>query len=290
MAKSLRLRIGDIVFALVPEGNNANFKLDASYIGFITEDPPDVTLRIHSTDINLAPGEKVFDSGGIWSLYQCQDKWLVYINSPRLGPEPYQKIILQSDFCAGDIYFTAVPAEEDRVQYPFAYPVSELIMVNLLSKGRGALLHAFSVKDRTAGLLFAGKSGAGKSTNARLWAGAEGATLLSDDRVIVRKHESNFWIYGTPWHGDASVVSPESAPLEKIFILKHASKNHITPLEPGEAAARLLVRSFPTFWDADGMDFTLQFLGDMCETLPCYELGFVPDKSVVDFVRDLVAQ
>jgi len=47
----------------------------------------------------------------------------------------------------------------------------------------------------------------------------------------------------------------------------------------------LLVRCFPPLWDAEGMRFTLDFCAHLVGEVPCYELGFVPDGSVVDFVR-----
>ena len=84
------------------------------------------------------------------------------------------------------------------------------------------------------------------------------------------------------------VFSPEAAPLERVFIIQHASENGVVPLSPPDAASRLLARSFATFWDAEGMAFTLKFLGQLSQAVLCYELGFVADESVVDFVRCLM--
>ncbi|TET41088.1 MAG: hypothetical protein E3J63_02515 [Elusimicrobia bacterium] len=109
-------------------------------------------------------------------------------------------------------------------------------------------------------------------------------TILSDDRMIIRKKNARFWIYGTPWHGDARVYSPETAHLEKIFFLKHARKIMLKKLSPVEATSRLIVCSFPTFWDKKGMEFTLRFCAELVKKIPCYELGFVPDESILDFV------
>jgi hypothetical protein len=110
---------------------------------------------------------------------------------------------------------------------------------------------------------------------------------LSDDRVILHRQANGFNIYGTPWHGDARAAAQVSAPLEKIFILRHATKNYITPLSSADLATRLLVRAFPTFWDPAGMAFSLQLLDELSQTVPGYELGFLPDQSAVDFVRSL---
>ena len=158
-------------------------------------------------------------------------------------------------------------------------------MVNLLSQGNGVLVHACAVKDGDRGLLFAGTSGAGKSTIAELWNSQGNAAILSDDRVIIRKHEGKFWIYGTPWHGSGRFASPDSVPLTRIYFLKQAPENQLRALKPVDAQTKMLVRSFPTYWNPAGMDFTLGFLDELVQEVPGYELGFVPEDSVVDFVR-----
>jgi len=166
--------------------------------------------------------------------------------------------------------------------------LAELLMMNLLSLSRGALLHACGVSDKGRGLLFVGKSGAGKSTMAELWRDEEGATILSDDRVIVREQEGRFWAYGTPWHGDAGFCSPQSVPLDAMFVIRHGGENSIMRLEEvRQVVSSLLVRSFPTFWNAEGMAFTLGFLERMSQGVPCYDLGFLPDKGIVQLVRSM---
>ena len=124
------------------------------------------------------------------------------------------------------------------------------------------------------GILFAGNSGAGKSTITRLWKGIEGVTSLSDDRIILRRTNAGYKIYGTPWHGDARVVSPQSVPLKRIFFLKHGSANHVVRLDPFDATVNLLTCSFSKFWDAAGMDQDLLFLSELAQAIPCYELNF----------------
>lgn len=234
----------------------------------------------------LPPWEQalpVFASGGNWSLYYDGGKWIIPVSFPP-GTPPRLVALFTPDFRSGDIY-----AKSNRNNhaplYPLAYPLDELLMINLLSKAHGVVFHACGINQVDSGSIFAGISGAGKSTMANLWKRQNDVTLLSDDRVIVRKREGRFMVYGTPWHGDACAAAPDAAPLERIFIIRHAPENNITLLKPAEAASRLLVRSFPTFWDAEGMASTLEFLDELTRTVPCYDLGFVPDGSVVDFVR-----
>ncbi len=41
----------------------------------------------------------------------------------------------------------------------------------------------------------------------------------------------------------------------------------------------------PPLWDADGMAFTLDFLNAMVQEISCYELAFVPDERLIDFLQ-----
>ena len=92
-------------------------------------------------------------------------------------------------------------------------------------------------------------------------------------------------MYGTPWHGDYTGVSPEGVPLEKVFLLRHGDDNQARRVVGAEAASMLLARCFPPFWDAAGMGFTVDFIAQLAEVVPCYELGFVPDERAVEYVR-----
>jgi hypothetical protein len=281
----VRLELGGIVLSLLPASSDVRFDLGDLYGPFVSHASPEVTLRVHHGPATCSElGHPLFDSRGSWTLHRMQGKLIIRTCSSRFGL--YQLVVLEPDLRCGDIYCVGeLWTRRNRRLPPLEYPLAEVLFINLLAQGRGVLLHAVAVSDGGRGIIFAGTSGAGKSTLATLWEGREGVTLLSDDRVIVRQREGRFWVYGTPWHGDARAASPEAVPLEQIFVIRHAGENRAVPLEPLDAASRLLVRSFPTFWDAKGMAFTLDFLGQLSQAVPCYELGFVADESIVDFVR-----
>lgn len=282
--KEVRFKIGDLVLALHCVDDQVDFEIEESYQKFTTSEPAQVILSHRWQDPpGLEDWQKIFDSQGVWRLYQKGDKLAVALFSPVFGALPYQLAIFEPDFLFGEIYtsrrdFQALP-------FPLRYPLAEIVMINLLGQGRGLLLHACAVQDGAGALLFSGKSGDGKSTTARLWQDQPGMTLLSDDRVILVKHEDTLWIYGTPWHGDARVASPAGAPLEKIFILRHGPANDARQLSPLDLAARLFVRCFPPFWDFQGLQYSLQLLDELSQRVAGYELSFVPDSSAIEYVK-----
>jgi hypothetical protein len=135
-----------------------------------------------------------------------------------------------------------------------------------------------------SGYLFVGQSGAGKSTLSRIWLTEPGATLLSDERIIVRQEADGLWMYGTPWHGDGYIANQGRAPLERVYFLRHGPRNQTRALAASEAVARLFACGFTPFHDRSGLDYSLGVLTDVARHCRCEELSFVPDRSAVEFV------
>jgi hypothetical protein len=236
-------------------------------------------------------GKPVFDSGGVWKLYRDGARHRFVLASPALGPLPYKEASFSSEFGSGEVTLRRAYFQPAQGLWPLEYPLDELILQGLLARGRGAEIHACGVADATGrGLLFVGQSGAGKTTMARLWEGVPGVTVLSDDRIILRRTGDGFVMYGTPWHGEAALADPSPAPLAGVFFLEHAPANTLLPVRGAAAATRLFACGFPPFHDRDGLDFTLKFLGDLVAEVPCHELCFAPDDQVVEFVQTWAAR
>ncbi len=286
--KQLKLNLGGIVLSVVTSGR-LDLTVPSTHKAFlVSEGEPDIALRAEFGAIPpLELEEELFRTRGVWRLYRSGDKRVLHFCDWEVTTKPQKVAIMEPDFHAGTIYSRIRGSEQKNQFIPLYYPLDEILVVNFLSKGNGMLVHACAVEYRGQGWLFLGTSGAGKSTLSNLWKEEPGVTLLSDDRIIIRETKDGYRIYGTPWHGNAEISSPVGAPLSRIFFLVHDHENSLTPVQGADVASRLLVRSFPTFWDSEGMRYTL----DLCEGLsirvPCYELGFVPDKRVISMLKNL---
>jgi hypothetical protein len=255
----------------------------------VSEGEPDIALGAEFGAVPpLELEEEVFHTGGVWGLCRSRGKLVLHFCARELESTPYKVAVMEPDFRAGTIRSRVKESGQENCFNPLNYPLDELLVINLLSRGgRGMLVHACAVDYQGQGWLFPGTSGAGKTTLTELWRGEPGVTLLSDDRIIIRDMGDSYRIYGTPWHGNAEIASPLSAPLSGIFFLAHDHENRLTPVKRADAASRLLVRSFPTFWDAEGMRYTLGLCERISARVSCYELGFVPDKRVIGILRCL---
>ena len=286
MPEYFNLSLGGLAISLIPDRLSGEYDLVKRTNDFRTLEAPELSLQIHCGWFPELNGAKVFfETGHAWQLLQLDGKWVIRVNSP--APDPYQIGVFPPDFRSGDIYIASKNSAPNRFIFPLTYPMGELYLMNLLGTGLGVLFHATGVIDRGKGYLFTGHGGAGKTTMARLWDGLPDVLVVNDDKVIVRKETGGFRLYGTPWHGDGGMALPDSAPLSKVFILKQAAQNGSTMLHPAQASGGLLARLFVPLWDAEKIAITLKILDELCQAIPCLELGFLPDTSVVDFVRNL---
>jgi len=287
-AKHLCLCIADIVIAVSAGGSDLRLRIEEPMEKFVVKDaPPEVSVRAAWDDLATMDqrGDVAFDSGGSWQISRSNGHYMIRCVSPAAGEIPYKIGWFEPDFMRGTVLVHHPYFQNVEALYPLDYPLDELVMSNLLARGRGVELHACGLVDSAGqGHLFVGQSRAGKTTTARLWQNREGIEILSDDRIIVRKCEGRFWMYGTPWHGEARLASPASAPLTRVYFLKHGQENESADLRAPEAVGRLLACSFVPFYDAVAMEFTLEFLDQMAADIPCRELRFVPDATAVEYV------
>ena len=246
-------------------------------------------IRVLWDELREAPrGRELFDSGSTWKLYDLGGYLLIRLTAPVFGSMPYKEAIFSTDFSAGEIHLHRPFYSAGQPLDPLEYPLDELLLTNYLARGKGVEVHACGIADSGGdGFLFLGQSGAGKSTMARLWEDQPGITVLSDDRIIIRRKGGNLWIHGTPWHGDARSSFPGCARLKLVFFLDKGVRNELIPLSPSESSGRLFACSFPPFYSRDAVEFTLSFLGKIVEQTSCYELRFFPDLKVIRLLQDL---
>jgi len=285
-AARLSYRIGGITFGLHGEGG-LRLALDPELSQFAVDAATcDVNLQVSWADsLEVPKSGLLFHSGGLWSLFAERSGYRFSFLAPLVGMTPYKEAWLDPEFRSGRVLLSRLYFDTDRPVYPLEYPLDELLMIHRLSRGEGVEVHAVGISDGTGrGHLFLGHSGAGKSTTARLWINRPGVKILSDDRIILRERDGRIWMYGTPWHGDAGIASPDCAPLSRIYLLEHGKSNERLLLAPGRAAAELFTRTFVTHHSETGIRATLDFLDRVASHVPCSVFRFVPDETAVEAI------
>ena len=286
-SKGFTIAIAGIGISFLFDQDLSELDLEKRDNAFVADLGEDIKLQVHHGHApDTKTKQKIFDSGDTWALYKCDGRYVLQDDSLESASSPSTFIVLEPDLKSGEVFILYDASDRNPFPDPLGYPLNQVLMILLLSKGKGILFHACGIDDDGSGYLFLGNSTDGKSTMAGLWS-KKNATVLNDDRIVVREKEGGFWMYGTPWHGDFREISSEGVPIKRIFFLRHGEKNQAILHNGVEAVTMLLTRSFPPLWNKNGMAFTTELCHHIASKIPCYELTFAPDTKIVAFVRSI---
>lgn len=175
----------------------------------------------------------------------------------------------------GSIRQTANPYSIDAVL--------RIVHTLVLAKQGGFLLHSASAIRNGKAFLFAGVSGAGKTTISRL-APAD-ATLLTDEISYVRKQGDGYVAYGTPFTGElAKLGENASAPVATLYLLAQGPENRIEPVAVADAGRELLANMLFFAEDSEMVHSAFQAACDFVHRVPVCRLTFAPDARVWELI------
>ena len=245
-------------------------------------DDIDVTVRRES---GPRPGELLFESGGVWRAYRQADGRLLL--TFRVGRIVYKKALLDPLITRGEIFFPRPPHGVSGPRSALQFPLDEMLFQQRWARDGLLEVHSCAVRDHSGVLVFAGHSGAGKSTTARLWNHFEPRrTILSDDRVLLDpRAAAGVRASGTPWHGLGRFGSTASGDVRALFFLEQSRVSEAVRLHPAEAAARLFTRTFPPIWDREITSTVVKACGDVAERIPAFLLRFRKDATAIAAAR-----
>lgn len=110
----------------------------------------------------------------------------------------------------------------------------ECFAVGLLAH-QGVMLHASAVELDGRCVCFSAPPGVGKSTMTCRWERLFGARVLNDDKPALRRMDTGWQVFGTPWSGKHDKSLRRAAPLAAICFLFRGEENSLWPLTPAEA-------------------------------------------------------
>jgi hypothetical protein len=109
----------------------------------------------------------------------------------------------------------------------------------ILSEEGGFLVHAASAVKNGRSYVFAGISGAGKTTLSRC--APPDVTVLTDEISYIRRNTRGYDAHGTPFAGELARSGENiSAPLEALFLLEKGPENRVESIAPATAARALM--------------------------------------------------
>lgn len=251
-----------------------------------------VSVRINTTDLDFLQILQRGYAGFVSSTEDPAMDFDVEITPPLVDEPDADVEVTQScgrwslrrgDFCAeweparhrGWVRQTANPYAIDSVL--------RIVHSLVLANQGGFLLHSASAIRNGKAFLFAGESGAGKTTISSL-APAD-AILLTDEISYVRPQADGYIAFGTPFTGELAKLGQNvSADIAALYLLGKGTENRIDPVGPGEATRSLLSNVLFFANDQELVQAIFHSAFEFVKRVPVSRLTFVPDSRVWELI------
>jgi hypothetical protein len=153
-----------------------------------------------------------------------------------------------------------------------------------LPRRGGLILHASAIAARGRAWIFAGVSGAGKSTIASLLAGASPEIIkLADELIIIKPAEQGaFAAHVTPFIGSQGLPHRASTPVAAVHFLVQARQHRRVPVARPDAVRELLRHVLVYVAEPETAGRVLAVASGLAGQVPCYGLEFENNARVMD--------
>jgi hypothetical protein len=242
--------------------------LRARYGGFVSES----SSPVFEFDVDIVPPELTGtgDYDDDLSVRYVNGQWILERGDFHAEMDPVKR--------RGFIRQTANPYSIDA-----AFRVMHSILLAEGAGEEGLLIHAASCIRNGRAFLFAGVSGAGKTTISSL--APPDATLLTDEISYVRKTAESYVAFGTPFAGELAKPGENvRAPLGAVYLLVQGPENKQEPVSSA-AAIRALMESILFFANDERLvNRVFESACALVDAVPFYRLTFLPDNRVWELI------
>lgn len=189
---------------------------------------------------------------------------------------------VNEDFTNGTII-----SDSDNIQG--IYGCAMVCIYGNLIKKNTLVMHSSLVNYHGRGIVFTGPSGAGKTTQAKLWAEHAGAEIINGDMVFFhREADGLFYACGSPWHGSSEYCVNKKIPVEAVFCIEKSNTCHVKEINASEKITRVFNEVMLPDW-FDGCKCSgLNTLDVLLKEVPVLKLECTKDINAVKTVEKML--
>jgi hypothetical protein len=152
----------------------------------------------------------------------------------------------------------------------------------IVDQNWGLLIHSSCVIEDCKAHIFAGQSGAGKSTAARL---SQPRDLLSDEATLVKITANEIKVFNSPFRSEIQANGiEECTELESIQLLYQALQNKRVKLKKSDAIVHLIDKVFYWAHNSEETKKIMELLVKLIDKVPAYDLYFKKDDTFWELI------
>lgn len=153
------------------------------------------------------------------------------------------------------------------------------------------LIHGASFRVDEDAYLLLGPSGAGKTTQSKLWKKyfGERMRMINDDKPILRMLGDSIIVGASPWCGKENWNNNITAPLKGIVSINQAKDNKIEPVS-SQTAWDLVMNQVHRSKNPKTMQKIMRMIDSMIETTPVYRLECNREFEAVRIAYDALSK
>lgn len=172
----------------------------------------------------------------------------------------------------------------------YYYSTHELLkhieLIQILIEQDMWVLHSCFVKSDLGAILFTGNSGAGKSTQGRLWEEFGNAEVINGDRSLIYKENGIYKANGFVYAGSSKICKNDAADIKAIVLVKQSDINRVSVLPVSKAIRTLYLQTVSSNWRISQNEKKLAHVTNLFQNVEVLLLECKPDKEAVFVLRD----
>lgn len=176
--------------------------------------------------------------------------------------------------------------EPDTLCFSEIFHMIRFAFVLVAQKHGLLVIHSASILYHNRAWLFAGHSGAGKSTHTNLWKQEYGTTILNGDLNMIGMENEQPICYGLPWCGTSNIFTTTSHLLGGITYMKQAPENKVVLLSPDKEQLYLIERLISPSWTKEQMHTNITLSAKIIKQIRSFQLFCTKEPEAAKVMRD----
>ena len=280
-----RYLIGDTIFAWKEDGYvlkddlfMENFTLNT------TAECADYIFESKLADVEAMTTGKLLERNGLYELYQMPEgKFIVYHWARRRFGFAFWIEDLEKE---GTMTYYFNPDIKEEIPLDAVRFFSCSGIHSKLLKEEALVFHCAFVEHEGQAILFCGKSGTGKSTQAALWEECEKAETINGDRALLKKKDGMWQAFGYPCCGSSAICKNKTLPVKAIVVLEQDKENVVREMSSGEKMKSMIVGSERYLWNHAEFEKVCGIAEQLVMEVPILKYNCTKDKLAVQILKE----